>query len=129
MKIIVAGTGFVGLTHAAVCSEYGHEVYAYDIDEKSWPRIARPNAEQIDHYVNEPGLPRHHCRKYESLSVFLPDGYRAILLKARMRFFCASPTPPQPEWLVRPELITSRRCDHLLHDAGETPGQTAGGAD
>ncbi|MEO8611588.1 MAG: hypothetical protein ABI690_27060, partial [Chloroflexota bacterium] len=33
MKIIVAGTGFVGLTHAAVCSEYGHEVYAYDIDE------------------------------------------------------------------------------------------------
>jgi len=32
MKIIVAGTGYVGLVHAAVCSEYGHEVYAYDID-------------------------------------------------------------------------------------------------
>ena len=32
MKIIVVGTGFVGLCHAAVCSEYGHEVYAYDIN-------------------------------------------------------------------------------------------------
>ena len=32
MKIIVVGTGFVGLPHAAVLSEAGHEVYAYDID-------------------------------------------------------------------------------------------------
>ena len=28
MKIIVAGTGYVGLVHAAVCSEFGHEVIA-----------------------------------------------------------------------------------------------------
>ena len=34
MKIVVVGTGFVGLTHAAVCSEYGHEVHAYDISEE-----------------------------------------------------------------------------------------------
>ena len=34
MKIIVVGTGFVGLPHAAVLSEYGHEVWAYDIDAK-----------------------------------------------------------------------------------------------
>ena len=34
MKIIVVGTGFVGLTHAAICAEYGHEVYGYDIDER-----------------------------------------------------------------------------------------------
>ena len=32
MKVIVLGTGYVGLVHAAVCSEYGHEVYAYDND-------------------------------------------------------------------------------------------------
>ena len=32
MKIVVAGTGFVGLTHAAVLAENGHEVHAYDID-------------------------------------------------------------------------------------------------
>ena len=32
MKIIVVGTGFVGLPHAAVLAENGHEVHAYDID-------------------------------------------------------------------------------------------------
>ena len=37
MKIIVVGTGFVGLTHAATSSEYGHEVYAYDIDKTRSP--------------------------------------------------------------------------------------------
>ena len=56
MKIIVAGTGFVGLTHAAVCSEYGHEVYAYDIDERKLNAYRSGEAEQINHYVNEPGL-------------------------------------------------------------------------
>jgi len=30
MKTIVAGTGYVGLVHAAVCSEYGLEV---DVDQ------------------------------------------------------------------------------------------------
>ena len=34
MKIIVIGTGYVGLVHAAVCSEYGHDVYAQDIDKE-----------------------------------------------------------------------------------------------
>ncbi|MGB0389267.1 MAG: UDP-glucose dehydrogenase family protein [Ardenticatenaceae bacterium] len=56
MKIIVVGTGFVGLTHAAICSEYGHEVYGYDIDER---RIAAYNSgdrEAIEGYVNEQGL-------------------------------------------------------------------------
>ncbi|MGH2544489.1 MAG: UDP-glucose dehydrogenase family protein [Ardenticatenaceae bacterium] len=56
MKIAVVGTGFVGLTHAAVCSEYGHEVYGYDIDVE---RIAAYNSGErsaIERYVNEPGL-------------------------------------------------------------------------
>ena len=56
MKIIVAGTGFVGLTHAAVCSEYGHEVYAYDVDEKRIAAYRSGQREQIEQYVNEPGL-------------------------------------------------------------------------
>ncbi|MBZ0288858.1 MAG: UDP-glucose/GDP-mannose dehydrogenase family protein, partial [Anaerolineae bacterium] len=56
MKIIVAGTGFVGLTHAAVCSEYGHEVYAYDIDKQRIAAYRSAEAHQIERYVNEPGL-------------------------------------------------------------------------
>ncbi len=56
MKIIVVGTGFVGLPHAAVLSEYGHEVYAYDIDEKRIDAYKTGKREEIERYVNEPGL-------------------------------------------------------------------------
>lgn len=57
MKIIVVGTGFVGLPHAAVLSEAGHEVYAYDIDPNKIAAYQSGDAEQIERYVNEPGLP------------------------------------------------------------------------
>jgi UDP-glucose 6-dehydrogenase len=56
MKIIVVGTGYVGLVHAAVCSEYGHEVYAYDIDKEKIEAFASGQAHQIEKHVNEPGL-------------------------------------------------------------------------
>ena len=56
MKIIVAGTGYVGLVHAAVCSEYGHEVYAYDIDGPKIEDFASGRSERIEQHVNEPGL-------------------------------------------------------------------------
>ena len=56
MKIIVVGTGFVGLTHAAVSSEYGHEVHAFDISEERVAAYQSGNRQRIEHYVNEPGL-------------------------------------------------------------------------
>ena len=56
MKVVVIGTGFVGLPHAAVLSEYGHEVYAYDIDENRINAYKTGNREEIERYVNEPGL-------------------------------------------------------------------------
>lgn len=56
MKIIVVGTGFVGLTHAAVISEYGHEVYAYDIDEARIAAYKTAKRTEVERYVNEPGL-------------------------------------------------------------------------
>jgi UDPglucose 6-dehydrogenase len=56
MKIIVAGTGYVGLVHATVCSEYGHDVYAYDIDKDRIDAYASGEAKRIEQYINEPGL-------------------------------------------------------------------------
>ncbi|MFN8452928.1 MAG: UDP-glucose/GDP-mannose dehydrogenase family protein, partial [Anaerolineae bacterium] len=52
MKIIVAGTGFVGLTHAATTAEYGHEVYAYDIDQERIAAYQSGDPDQIGRYVN-----------------------------------------------------------------------------
>ena len=56
MKIIVIGTGYVGLVHAAVCSEYGHDVYAHDIDKEKIEDFSSDKTELIEKYVNEPGL-------------------------------------------------------------------------
>ncbi len=56
MKIVVVGTGFVGLPHAAVMSEYGHEVYAYDIDQNRIAAYQSGDRAAIEYYVNEPGL-------------------------------------------------------------------------
>lgn len=56
MKVVVVGTGFVGLPHAAVLSEYGHEVYANDIDEARIAAYQTGDRDEIERYVNEPGL-------------------------------------------------------------------------
>jgi len=52
MKIVVIGTGYVGLPHGAVLSEYGHEVHAYDIDETRIAAYKSGEADNIERYVN-----------------------------------------------------------------------------
>jgi UDPglucose 6-dehydrogenase len=95
MKIIVVGTGFVGLTHAAVCSEYGHEVYAYDIDQRRIAAYQSGNPEAIEHYVNEPGLPGvigENLGRY----LFFVNDIRGIIEGTDAIFLCL-PTPPKPD--------------------------------
>lgn len=94
MKIIVAGTGFVGLTHAAVCSEYGHEVYAYDIDSEKIAAYRSAERARIEHYVNEPGLAdiiAENIGRY----LFFVDSIEPIIEGTDAIFLCL-PTPPNP---------------------------------
>jgi UDPglucose 6-dehydrogenase len=94
MKIIVAGTGFVGLTHAAVCSEYGHEVYAYDIDEKRLAAYRSAEREQIEQYVNEPGLAAIIAENINRYLFFVSDVEHII--EGTDAIFLCLPTPPRP---------------------------------
>jgi len=92
MKIIVVGTGFVGLTHAAVCSEYGHEVYAYDIDSEKIAAYRSAERAQIEHYVNEPGLASiiaENIGRY----LFFVDDIEPIIEGTDAIFLCLN-TPP-----------------------------------
>ncbi|MEA1991033.1 MAG: nucleotide sugar dehydrogenase, partial [Thermodesulfobacteriota bacterium] len=92
MKIIVAGTGYVGLVHAAVCSEYGHEVYAYDIDADKIKAFSTGQTEEIEKYVNEPGLTniiKETLGKY----LFFTSDLDSILEGSDAIFMCL-PTPP-----------------------------------
>ena len=92
MKIIVVGTGFVGLTHAAVCSEYGHEVYAYDIDEQKLDAYRSTDRERIEHYVNEPGLADLIAETHNRYLFFTND-LESIIEGTDAIFLCL-PTPP-----------------------------------
>ncbi len=95
MKIIVAGTGYVGLVQAAVCSEYGHQVYAYDIDEKKIAAYSSGEAEQIEHYVNEPGL-SHLIKEMLGKYLFFTSELPPIVEGVDVIFLCL-PTPPHPD--------------------------------
>ncbi|MBA3872193.1 MAG: UDP-glucose/GDP-mannose dehydrogenase family protein [Anaerolineae bacterium] len=94
MKIIVAGTGFVGLTHAAVLSEYGHEVYAYDVDEKKLDAYRSADPARIGHYVSEPGLPAIVAENINRYLFFVND--ISDIVDGTDAIFLCLPTPPRP---------------------------------
>ncbi len=93
MKIIVVGTGFVGLPHAAVLSEYGHEVYAYDIDVKRIEAYESGQRDQIERYVNEPGLAASVAENIGSYLFFTTD-ISEIVDGTDIVFLCLN-TPPK----------------------------------
>lgn len=93
MKIIVVGTGFVGLPHAAVCSEYGHEVIAYDIDEKRIEAYRSGEREAIERYVNEPGLVSA-MNKTSGRYLFFTTNLAEVIEGVDVVFMCLN-TPPQ----------------------------------
>lgn len=92
MKIIVVGTGFVGLTHAAVCSEYGHEVHAYDISEERITAYKSGQRVQIEQHVNEPELADVIAEQLDQYLFFTTD-VTDIAEDADAIFMCL-PTPP-----------------------------------
>jgi UDPglucose 6-dehydrogenase len=92
MKIIVVGTGFVGLTHAAVCSEYGHEVHAYDVDEARIAAYKSGDRASIESYVNEPGLVEIIEENMDQYLHFTTD-VSGVIDDVDVLFMCL-PTPP-----------------------------------
>jgi UDPglucose 6-dehydrogenase len=93
MKIIVVGTGFVGLTHAAVLSEYGHEVHAYDINEQRISAYQSADRERIESYVNEPGL-AEIIGENQGRHLFFTTDITDIIDDVDVVFLCL-PTPPK----------------------------------
>ena len=91
MKIITIGTGYVGLVHAAVCSEYGHDVYAHDIDREKIDAFSSGQPELIEKYVNEPGLV-NIIRETLGKSLHFSDDLESIIEGTDALFMCL-PTP------------------------------------
>jgi len=95
MRVLVIGTGFVGLSHAAVLSEYGHEVHAYDVDHARLAAYLSGEAAQIERYVNEPGLSaliREHLGRHLFFNTTIGD----LINNTEIIFLCIN-TPSQPD--------------------------------
>jgi UDPglucose 6-dehydrogenase len=92
MKIVVAGTGYVGFVHAAVCSEYGHEVYAYENNDDKIKAFSSGDATAIEQYINEPGL-ANIVRETLGKSLFFTSDLQSVIEGVDVIFMCL-PTPP-----------------------------------
>ena len=92
MNILVIGSGFVGLTHAAVCAEMGHRVVASDIDAARVAAFQSGRPAEIERYVNEPGLSAIVRDNLGRRLRFTTDA-AAHLGAAEAAFLCV-PTPP-----------------------------------
>lgn len=92
MKIIVVGTGFVGLPHAAILAEAGHEVYAYDIDPKKIAAYESGDRAQIEYYVNEPGL-YEAVQETHGRYLFFTSNITDVIEETDVFFMCIN-TPP-----------------------------------
>jgi UDPglucose 6-dehydrogenase len=110
VKIIVVGTGFVGLTHAAVLSEYGHEVHAYDIDEERISEYSSGERERIEQYVNEPGLVEI-IEETKDQYLFFTTDLTSIIEGTDILFMCL-PTPPKRDGST--DLSSYMNAAHLL---------------
>ncbi len=95
MRVLVMGTGYVGLSHAAVMAEYGHEVHAYDIDLVRLAAYQSGEAAQIERYVNEPGLSAL-IRENLDRHLFFETDLGDLVDRAEIVFFCIN-TPSQPD--------------------------------
>jgi UDPglucose 6-dehydrogenase len=113
MKIVVIGTGYVGLPHAAVCAEYGHDVYAFDIDQDRIDAYNTGERAQIERYVNEPNLATLVAEVINRHLSFTTNLQEAIE-GAEAIFMCLN-TPPQRDGST--DLSYFEKAAHMVGEA------------
>ncbi|MFD8492520.1 UDP-glucose dehydrogenase family protein [Amycolatopsis sp. NPDC059657] len=86
-RIVVVGTGYVGLTTGACLASLGHRVTCVDVDQA---KVARLSAGRVD--ILEPGLSELVARGLTSGRLTFVVGARAAVQDAEGVFLCV-PTP------------------------------------
>ena len=113
MKILVIGTGYVGLPHAAVCAEYGHDVIAFDIDQDRIDAYNTGERAQIERYVNEPNLATL-VAEVINRHLFFTTKLDEAIEGAEAIFMCLN-TPPQRDGST--DLSYFEKAAHMVGEA------------
>lgn len=109
MKILIVGTGYVGLVTGACFAEMGHEVTCLDIDSK---KIADLNAGIIPFF--EPGLTELVKRNHEARRLLFSSEY-APAVKAASVCFIAVATPSQKDGSCDLSFVISAASEIAKH--------------
>ena len=81
MKIVIAGTGYVGLVTGACLSEVGHKVVCVDIDEKKVEKMKQGISP-----IYEPGLDKLLKKNYEENRLDFTTDYKSAYRNADIVF-------------------------------------------
>jgi len=109
MKILIVGTGYVGLVTAACLSEMGHHVVSLDIDAE---KIAHLNNGGIPIY--EPGLKELVDRNVEAGRLFFTTDYCDAVRRASICFI-AVPTPSSADGSCDMSYVLSAAAEIARH--------------
>lgn len=99
MKIVVLGTGYVGLVSAAVFAEIGHQVVGLDIDKSKIDQLKKG---QVPIY--EPGLETLLQKHLNSSRLIFTIDYAQAVESAELIFICVG-TPPKPDGSYDPKYV------------------------
>ena len=103
MKIVVAGTGYVGLVTGACLSEVGHNVTCVDIDEKKVEMMEKGISP-----IYEPGLDELLKKNHEEGRLDFTTDYKAAYNDADVIFIGVG-TPEKEDG--------SANLDYVLHSS------------
>lgn len=101
MKIAIIGTGYVGLTTAALFSELGNEVVGLDIDQEKIEILKKGSVP-----IFEPTLAEFLDRNHKAGRLSFTTSYVDAINGAEVIFICVG-TPPQPDGKTDASFIIS----------------------
>ena len=113
MKILVVGTGYVGLVTGACMAEMGHHITCLDINEE---KITRLDGGEIPIY--EPGLEELVKRNRKAERLTFSSNYSAAIVGATVCFLCVD-TPVSHDGSA--DLSQVAAAAHSIAEALDTP--------
>lgn len=113
MRIVIIGTGYVGLVTGTCFSEMGHEVVCLDIDQN---KIALLKEGQIPFY--EPGLSEMVLRNQAAGRLSFTNSYSSAL-KGAKACFLALPTPSHEDGSCNLSYLFAALDEAITHAEGE----------